>query len=231
MKKFSGFVCISAVLLALAACDDSSSSPSSENGGDAKKKSCIDKKQCDAIVRDDYSTWHYDEMRMSGDIVSYRYSVEGSDFFQYVDEKINESYFNNYDMTTQQSQNAAYNMVVETCQFKMNNPGTVFCDETENGKDANTKTADCIDKTQCDAMLKEDVSTWHFTRADAFGEPSEYVYSVADNGEDLIVRIDGKEKSYSMYNMSTEVGVEMAFSAAKASCEDGMAVEGAKYCE
>jgi len=93
------------------------------------------------------------------------------------------------------------------------------------------KTGACIDKTQCDAMVKEDVSTWHFTRADAFGEPSEYVYSVAENGEDLIVSIDGKEKSYSMYHMSTEVGVEMAFSAAKATCEDGMAVEGANYCE
>jgi hypothetical protein len=80
-------------------------------------------------------------------------------------------------------------------------------------------------------MVKEDISTWHFTRADAFGEPSEYVYSVADNGDDLIVSIDGKEKSYSMYHMSKEVGVEMAFSAAKATCEDGMAVEGANYCE
>ncbi len=97
--------------------------------------------------------------------------------------------------------------------------------------DSSSSSGSCIDKTQCEAMVKEDVSTWHFTRADAFGEPSEYVYSVAENGDDLIVSIDGKEKSYSMYHMSTEVGVEMAFSAAKATCEDGMTVEGADYCE
>ena len=97
--------------------------------------------------------------------------------------------------------------------------------------DSSSSSGSCIDKTQCGAMVKENVSTWHFTRADAFGEPSEYVYSVAENGDDLIVSIDGKEKSYSMYHMSTEVGVEMAFGAAKATCEDGMAVEGANYCE
>ena len=102
---------------------------------------------------------------------------------------------------------------------------------SENEGYGGEKKKSCIDKTQCDAMVKEDVSTWHFTRADAFGEPSEYVYSIADNGDDLIVRIDGKEKSYSMYHMSTEVGVEMAFSAAKATCEDGMDEEGANYCE
>lgn len=89
----------------------------------------------------------------------------------------------------------------------------------------------CIDKSQCDAMVKSDISTWHFTRADAFGEPSVYIYSVADNGTDLIVSIDGKEKSYSMYNMSKDIGVEMAFSAAKATCNDGMEVEGANYCD
>ena len=102
---------------------------------------------------------------------------------------------------------------------------------SENEGNGGEKKKSCIDKTQCAAMVKEDVSTWHFTRADAFGEPSEYKYSVAENGDDLIVNIDGKEKSYSMYHMSSEVGVEMAFSAAKATCEDGMAVEGANYCE
>jgi hypothetical protein len=95
----------------------------------------------------------------------------------------------------------------------------------------NKNNGNCIDKSQCNAMVKTDISTWHFTRADAFGEPSVYIYSVADNGTDLIVSIDGKEKSYSMYNMSNEVGVEMAFSAAKATCNDGMAVEGANYCD
>ncbi len=100
------------------------------------------------------------------------------------------------------------------------------CPAKENNNNGN-----CIDKSQCNAMVKTDISTWHFTRADAFGEPSVYIYSVADNGTDLIVSIDGKEKSYSMYNMSKEVGVEMAFSAAKATCNDGMEVEGANYCD
>lgn len=102
---------------------------------------------------------------------------------------------------------------------------------SENEGNGGEKKKSCIDKAQCTAMVKEDVSTWHFTRADAFGEPSEYVYSVAENGDDLIVTIDGKEKTYSFYHMSTEVGVELAFSAAKATCEDGMTVEGADYCE
>ncbi len=95
----------------------------------------------------------------------------------------------------------------------------------------NKNNGNCIDKSQCNAMVKTDISTWHFTRADAFGEPSVYIYSVADNGTDLIVSIDGKEKSYSMYNMSNEIGIEMAFSAAKATCNDGMEVEGANYCD
>ena len=97
--------------------------------------------------------------------------------------------------------------------------------------DSSNSKGNCIDKSQCEAMVRGDVSTWHFVRADAFGEPSVYIYSVADNGTDLIINIDGKEKSYSMYNMSKEIGVEMAFSAAKATCNDGMEIEGANYCE
>ncbi len=112
--------------------------------------------------------------------------------------------------------------------------GLAACGDSDSSADSGNgggKTGACIDKTQCETMDKEDVSTWHFTRADAFGEPTEYVYSVAENGEDLIVSIDGKEKSYSMYHMSTEVGVEMAFNAAKSTCKDGMTVKGANYCE
>ena len=111
--------------------------------------------------------------------------------------------------------------------------GLVACgdDSSSNATDSSDSKGNCIDKSQCDAMVKSDISTWHFTRADAFGEPSVYIYSVADNGTDLIVNIDGKEKSYSMYNMSKDIGVEMAFSAAKATCNDGMEVDGANYCD
>ena len=72
----------------------------------------------------------------------------------------------------------------------------------------------------CDAMDKNDVSTWHFVGKDDFGRPVEYTY--AADGRDLIVTIkdaDGtNSKTYSMYNMTSEVGVEMAFSAAKSTC-------------
>lgn len=120
---------------------------------------------------------------------------------------------------TYECDGSQWNMLINSMPSKV-------CPAEENKGNDN-----CIDKSQCDAMVRGDVSTWHFTRADAFGEPSVYVYSVADNGTDLIVNIDGKEKSYSMYNMSTEVGKEMAFSAAKATCNDGMEVEGANYCK
>jgi len=89
----------------------------------------------------------------------------------------------------------------------------------------------CIDKSQCDAIVRGDVSTWHFTRADAFGEPSTYTYSV--DGSKLILDIDGKvnENSYSFYDMTKEASQEMAFSAAKATCKSGMEIEGANYCD
>ena len=103
-------------------------------------------------------------------------------------------------------------------------------DSNDNSSDS-AENSNCIDKSQCDAMVKSDISTWHFIRADDFGRPSVYVYSVADNGTDLIINIDGDEKSYSMYNMSKEIGVEMAFSAAKSTCNSGMEIEGANYCE
>ncbi len=119
----------------------------------------------------------------------------------------------------------AASSLISRCEDYNGTLGTGCPAEENKGND------NCIDKSQCDAMVRGDVSTWHFTRADAFGEPSVYVYSVAGNGTDLIINIDGKEKSYSMYNMSTEVGKEMAFSAAKATCNDGMEVEGANYCK
>ncbi len=89
----------------------------------------------------------------------------------------------------------------------------------------------CIDKSQCDAMVKSDISTWHFTRADAFGEPTTYTYSV--DGSKLILDIDGKvnENSYSFYDMTKEASQEMAFLAVRSTCEDGMEVEGANYCD
>ena len=82
----------------------------------------------------------------------------------------------------------------------------------------------CTEVGACDAMVKTDVSTWHFVRKDSFGDDAEYTYTV--DGKDLIVTIksaDGttNSKTYSMYNMESEAGVEMAFNAAKSTCKNG----------
>ena len=82
----------------------------------------------------------------------------------------------------------------------------------------------CTEVGACDAMVKTDISTWHFVRKDNFGDDAEYTYTV--DGKDLIVTIksaDGStdSKTYSMYNMESEAGVEMAFNAAKSTCKDG----------
>ncbi len=82
----------------------------------------------------------------------------------------------------------------------------------------------CTEVGACDAMVKTDVSTWHFVRKDSFGDDAEYTYTV--DGKDLIVTIksaDGStdSKTYSMYNMESEAGVEMAFNAAKSTCKNG----------
>lgn len=89
----------------------------------------------------------------------------------------------------------------------------------------------CIDKTQCDNMVKGDVSTWHFTRADDFGKPRTYTYSV--DGSKLILDIDGQvyDDKYPLYDMTKEVSKEYAFSAVKSTCTNGMKIEGANYCE
>lgn len=82
----------------------------------------------------------------------------------------------------------------------------------------------CTEVGACDAMVKTDISTWHFVRKDNFGDDAEYTYTV--DGKDLIVTIksaDGstESKTYSMYNMESEAGVEMAFNAAKSTCKNG----------
>lgn len=84
----------------------------------------------------------------------------------------------------------------------------------------------CTEVAQCDGMVKIDVSTWRFTRKDAFGNDVEYIYSV--DGSTLVlttIEEDGTKKvdrtSYSFYDMTKEVSQEMAFSAAKATCKDG----------
>ena len=94
----------------------------------------------------------------------------------------------------------------------------------------NKSNDNCIDKSQCDAIVRGDFSTWHFVRADAFGEPTTYTYSV--DGSRLILDINGQkdENTYSFYDMTKEASQEMAFSAVKSTCKSGMEIEGANYC-
>ena len=94
---------------------------------------------------------------------------------------------------------------------------------SSSSKDENLKRI-CSEKGACDAMDKSDVGTWHFVIKDEFGKNAEYTYTAS--GKDLNVSIkndDGSKdaKTYSMYNMESESGVEMAFNAAKATCEEG----------
>lgn len=94
----------------------------------------------------------------------------------------------------------------------------------EPGEPTYEVTETCEEVGACDAMVKADVSTWHFIRKDNFGDDAEYIYKA--DGKDLIITIknaDGttESKTYSMYNMESEAGIEMAFSAAKSTCKDG----------
>lgn len=97
--------------------------------------------------------------------------------------------------------------------------------------DSSNSKGNCIDKSQCDAIVRGDFSTWHFVRADAFGEPTTYTYSV--DGSKLILDIDGQkdESSYSFYDMTKEASKELAFNAVKSTCKSGMEVDGANYCD
>lgn len=86
----------------------------------------------------------------------------------------------------------------------------------------------CEDVGACDAMDKNDVSTWHFVREDNFGDDMEYTYSIDADGKTLVlttVDSEGAKKedrtSYSFYDMSKEISVTMAFGAVKSTCEDG----------
>ena len=80
------------------------------------------------------------------------------------------------------------------------------------------------DEDQCEAMVKTDITTWHFTKNDAFGDPVEYQYSINGDGQIELtttgVNITGGTSAKVLYQKSTEVYMETAFSAAKATCQD-----------
>ena len=80
------------------------------------------------------------------------------------------------------------------------------------------------DEDQCEAMVKTDITTWHFTKNDDFGDPVEYQYSINGDGQIELttsgVNITGGTSTKVLYQKSTEVYMEMAYSAAKATCQD-----------
>ena len=80
------------------------------------------------------------------------------------------------------------------------------------------------DEDQCEAMVKTDITTWHFTKNDDFGDPVEYQYSINADGQIELttsgVNITGGTSTKVLYQKSTEVYMEMAYNAAKATCQD-----------
>lgn len=80
------------------------------------------------------------------------------------------------------------------------------------------------DEDQCEAMVKTDITTWHFTKNDDFGDPVEYQYSINGDGQIELttsgVNITGGTNTKVLYQKSTEVYMETAYSAAKATCQN-----------
>lgn len=153
-----------------------------------------------------------------------------------------EKWFNSYDQTKPSSTSAKSSSSKKTDGSSdskaTDNDGSSIGDDATSSSSAMSSSShpteiiepeitvneNCIEVDACDAMVKTDISTWHFVRKDNFGDNAEYTYTV--DGKDLVVTIksaDGStsSKTYSMYNMESEVGVEMAFNAAKATCKDG----------
>jgi hypothetical protein len=73
-------------------------------------------------------------------------------------------------------------------------------------------------------MDKSEIKTWKFIRKDDFGNDVTYRYM--KKGKNLILSVTnadgtGSSDTLGMYNMESEVGLEMAFKAAKSTCEEG----------
>ena len=82
----------------------------------------------------------------------------------------------------------------------------------------------CTEVGACDAMDKSEIKTWKFIRKDDFGNDVTYRYM--KKGKNLILSVTnadgtGSSDTLGMYNMESEVGLEMAFKAAKSTCEEG----------
>lgn len=96
--------------------------------------------------------------------------------------------------------------------------------ESSSSQDTIGKT--CIEVGACDAMVKDDVSTWNFVREDNFGDDMKYTYSV-DEKTLILTTVDSNgdvkvnSTTYSFYDMTIDSSIEMAFNAAKSTCKSG----------
>lgn len=81
---------------------------------------CTEIFACDAIVKGDFSTWNFIRKDSFGDDMQYIYSVDGKTLVLTTidsegNEKVNNSSYAMYDMTTAVSQEMAFNAVKSTC--------------------------------------------------------------------------------------------------------------------
>ena len=94
-------------------------------------------------------------------------------------------------------------------------------EDNDNSSSSTESGSDVTDGGACDAMDKNDVSTWHFIGKDAFGDDVEYTYSV-NADDDLVLStkgVNGSNETVVAHNMSKEIYALTAFNAAKSTCE------------
>ena len=199
IKLYSSFfTVISATLLMLSACGDDKSSSAIALPDEVTNKAELSTYECNGTV--------IGEKVFVTDLGK-NYECDGDEWFESFDQPKSGTKVQN----SSSSRGSSSSNKLQSSSSKI----------SESDVDENQT---CTEEPACDAMDKSDVNTWHFVRNDAFGGDAEYIYKAS--GKDLIVTIknaDGSTNSntYSMYNMESEVGVEMAFRAAKATCEDG----------
>jgi len=74
---------------------------------------------------------------------------------------------------------------------------------------------------QCEAMDKDNITTWHFVK-DTFAGSVTYTYSIDADGQIVLTTkaSDGTEKSQVLYQKSTSIYMEYAYSGALSTCQD-----------
>ena len=209
------FVVFSALLLTFSACGDDKSSSANAFPDEVANKAELKTYECNMSI--------IGEKIFVNDLDKY-YECDGDEWFESYDQaksnakdKSSSSSKKNSSSSSSSSQSDSE----KTSSSKEKSSSSVKPNNTTTSVDS---VFFCSQVDACDAMDKNDVETWKFTINDGLGEIAEYTYKA--DGRDLIVTInsaDGTIKSttYSMYNMESEAGVEMAFNAAKSTCVDG----------